>query len=509
MKKGVIILLLALICIVFVACGFEEVEDINLSFYDGDTLLKETTLFKFQNGDGIIPEKEGYDFIGWFFDPECEDVADMENLEDEIDEDCSLYAGWKAKVDDSVYYNVTFYSHSGEEISSQRVASIENIQYPSAPDRPGYIFSEWEGLPEVLEEDVDIWARYLKICHIYFYARTTDSEPYATREIVEGGQIELPNDPKLPDDDQSSYTFIGWNADFTDIHSDMIVYAKFERVIFKYTYKFLDAEGKVLKSQKLDYGSAILPPGNVTKAPDDAFAYTFIGWDLDGDGKVDEVPKRIISDFTAVPLFSSHPLSFIVNFYNGEELLQSIEVEYGLNAEYTGEVPAKASTPQFDYNFIGWDKALEEIFEPTDIYALYDSVTRVYSYSFLGENGEVISSVQAEYGTEIIAPDVPTKDSTNKYVYNFIGWSDYTEGMLLTSNVEFVAVFEEALRKYTYAFYVGIEPIKVVEAEYGTVIIPPDPPEIEGLLFNGWTGGYYDGMTLDKDRTFTASWTSL
>lgn len=504
MKKGVVLLLLTLICMSLVACGFNEVEDINLSFYNGEELLKQTTLFKFQNGDYVIPEKEGYDFIGWFLDSECKMAADM----DSIEKDCSLYAGWKVSVNNNVYYNVTFYDHSGNEISSQKIAKLEDIRYPQAPNRNGYVFSEWDELPEVLDEDVELWARYLKICHIYFYARKTDDEPYATREVVEGGQIELPNDPKLPNDDQSSFTFIGWDADFSDIHSDMIVYAQFERVIFKYTYKFLDAEGKVLKTQKVDYGTAILPPSKVTKASDDAYAYSFIGWDLNGDGVVDELPQRIISDFTAVPIFEAHPLSFNVNFYNGEKLLQSMVVEYGSSVEYTGDIPIKESTPQFDYIFSGWDKTLDEILEATNFYATYESVTRVYSYSFLDENGDVLSSGQAEYGTLIVPPEAPQKESTNKYEYTFIGWSNYSEGMELHGEIEFKATFEESLRKYTYAFYVGSEAIKVVVAEYGSVIVPPDTPEKEGLTFLGWAGGYYDGMTLDKDRTFTASWSA-
>ncbi len=504
MKKGIVLLILLLICTSAVACSFNEVEDINLSFYDGDELLKQTTLFKYQNGDDIVPNKEGYDFIGWFLDSEGTIPADMADIEG----DCCLYAGWKAIADDKVYYNVTFYDYSGNEVATQKISSFEEIRYPKAPNRNGYTFSEWEGLPEVLDDDVELWARYLKICHIYFYARSTDDEPYATREVVEGGQIELPNDPKLPNDDQASFTFIGWSADFSNIHSDMIVYARFERVVFKYTYKFLDAQGNVLKSQKVDYGTAILPPSKVTKASDEAYAYSFIGWDLDGDGIADELPQRVISDFTAVPLFAAHPLSFSVNFYNGEELLQSIEVEYGSSAEYIGAEPTRESTAQFDYIFIGWDKSLDEILETTDFYAMYDSVTRIYSYSFLDEGGEVLSSGQAEYGTLIVPPTSPEKEATNKYEYTFIGWSDFSEGMEIRCDVEFVATFAESLRKYTYAFYVGGEAIKIVVAEYGEVIVPPDAPERKGLVFLGWAGGYYDGMTLDKDRTFTASWKS-
>lgn len=507
MKKGVVILLLTvLFCAVLTACGFNEVEDINLSFYDGDVLLKQTTLFKFQNGDSIVPQKEGYDFIGWFYDPDCEDEVDLDDLEDDIEEDCSLYAGWKRKVDDTIYYKVTFYDYDGREISSQQVSSLDGINYPSAPERAGYVFSMWDGVPEVLEEDIELWARYLKVCHIYFYARNTDTEPYATREVIEGGQIELPNDPKLPNDDQASYTFIKWNADFSDIRSDMFVYAQFERVILKYTYKFLDADGKVIKSQKVDYGSAILPPSKVVKESDDAYAYTFIGWDLNDDGEVDELPSRIVADFTAKALFSSHSLSFIVSFYNGDELLQSVNVEYGNKAEYTGATPEKESTPQYDFRFIGWDKSLDEIVEATSFYAEYESITRRYTYSFFDEDGTLLLDGEADYGTAIPKPEDPEKLPTNKYVYTFSGWSGYTDGMVLEEDVEFTPVFKESLRKYTYSFYVGSEVVKEVIAEYGEVIVPPADPVREGLIFVGWAGGYYDGMTVDKDRTFTASW---
>lgn len=79
--------------------------------------------------------------------------------------------------------------------------------------------------------------------------------------------------PKTPL--QTGYTFIKWDKAYTNVTTDLIVNAVYEANV--YTVNFTDGlTGKVLKTQRVKYGSAAVAP--TVTAPT---GYTFTGWDTD------------------------------------------------------------------------------------------------------------------------------------------------------------------------------------------------------------------------------------
>ena len=71
---------------------------------------------------------------------------------------------------------------------------------------------------------------------------------------------------------RDGYTFTGWDKTFNYVTSNMTVTAQYE--INTYTVKFVDFDGKELKSQAVNWSTAAIAPANPTRA-----GYTFTGWD--------------------------------------------------------------------------------------------------------------------------------------------------------------------------------------------------------------------------------------
>lgn len=76
------------------------------------------------------------------------------------------------------------------------------------------------------------------------------------------------------DPTRAGYTFTGWDKDFSNVTEDMTVTAQYS--INNYQVDFLDWDGTLLKSDKVEYGSAATPPANPSRE-----WYTFVGWDKD------------------------------------------------------------------------------------------------------------------------------------------------------------------------------------------------------------------------------------
>ena len=392
-------------------------------------------------------------------------------------------------------------------IKTVRAESTSTIAYPNNPTKSGYYFSGWKGIPDVLTGDVTAEAVFLKICKVDFYINETDQEAYATKTVVEGNAVELPNPPTKKDTKEATFTFKGWKGDLTNVSSDMKVYAEFDEHKISYSYSFYNYDGKLIKKGSGYYLSKVEIPV-AERAADENFIYVLDGYDLVGnglteDGIVDEIPTELEYSFTAKAIFSPKPRAFVVNFYNGEELIDTLSVEYG-NAANTDVLPEKAADEHYTYVFSGWDKDIDEITSDLDVYAEFEPCKRQYSYKFITYAGVVVKEGTVDFDAEIIPPEDDYKPSDSQYEYIFTGWNGYEQGQELSEDVEFTATFENKLRTYGYRFIFNNAVYSSGELEYGKEIpLPEDPVAPDGFVFDGWSG-YSDGTKIESNCEFRA-----
>lgn len=176
-----------------------------------------------------------------------------------------------------------------------------------------------------------------------------------------------------------------------------------------------------------------------TKAPTNQYTYEFVGWDKNG---VDEKGNIVIRAIYLQKVIKCH-----VNVFDDDKqtLFRSEVVEYGAGINLSDLKPKKPETKEFSYEFVGWDKDTTAFYGNENVYAVYNAIPKKYVYTFFEEDGEtIISQGTALYGTPIYAPADPKKVSVNpNEVYEFFGWKNYEDGMILTKDMEFVAVFKQ------------------------------------------------------------------
>ena len=502
MKRLAVFALAIIAAALFAACSFNNVKMVEISFYDGNTLLEKISLHKFKN-DGIAePKREGSEFDGWYLDAECTQRADF----NAIQSNCNVYAGWKTQTE-THYYNVIFMSDENTFLKTTRASSVSSIEYPEPPSKQGYTFTGWSGVPDKLTQDVTIVAQYKRICKINFYTDDTYTELYASKTILEGETVELPPTPAKADTVGVYYMFKGWSADLSNVHTDVRVYAVFEPHNYYYEYTFLNENGSILAKGSGTYLSQYETPV-ATKATDANYVYIFQGYDLNNDGVVDELPAFLTGNFTARAVFKAMPRTFTVEFYNGEELVATVEAEYGGSAS-TDVIPTKASDEEFDYIFNGWDNELTNILSDIKTYATYTSTKRSYTYVFYSYDGQtVLKRETALYGETILPPTPDEKASDEENHYVFAGWSGYEENMILTADISFTETFTPVKRTYTYKFIFNNEVYAGGELEYGEVIPKPQDPAREGYVFKGWSG-YQEGVTISGNCEFNARFSKI
>lgn len=190
--------------------------------------------------------------------------------------------------------------------------------------------------------------------------------------------------------------------------------------------------------------------------------YTFSGWD---------------KTFTKMPaedvVING---TFTINTYRVYYVVDGItyhtdEIAYG-DTIVLAEEPTKEG-----YTFSGWSGAPETM--PAynlDIRGAF--IANKYFITFkIGD--EVIAADSLEYGTAIVAPEVPEREG-----YTFDGW----EGIAETVPAEDVTYYGSySVNSYLLTYVVDGETIQSDSVAYGTAIVALEEPTKEGYTFSGWS----------------------
>ena len=76
------------------------------------------------------------------------------------------------------------------------------------------------------------------------------------------------NPPVKGPDQQYTYTFAGWDTDFTNVNTNLDIYPVYTTVLNQYMVTFYDWDGTVLGTETVNYGEAASAPADPTR-PDD------------------------------------------------------------------------------------------------------------------------------------------------------------------------------------------------------------------------------------------------
>ena len=185
-------------------------------------------------------------------------------------------------------------------------------------------------------------------------------------------------------------------------------------------------------------------------------------------------------------------ISYVVEFYNGDTLLQSSYVIAGQNAVFTGTNPTKEQTEDYRYTYVGWSTTkdsetadtnpLVNIQSDKKFYAAF-SKTRHYLVIFRNVSnisGATISELGRGYVDEgsdaVYYGATPTRDRDVYYSYTFSGWTtssaDYADAepnalKNIMSEKVFYAAYARTAVYYTVRFYNGTTLLETGQYTYG------------------------------------------
>ena len=292
--------------------------------------------------------------------------------------------------------------------------------------------------------------------------------------------------PLKTEDEDSKYTFVSWDKSLNDLTESTKFYAKFKKEDRDYKCTFKNFNGLELYVSFVPRGGTATYYGVAPERPKTEYcSYRFTGWDKPLDNiREDEV-------FTAQ--YEEIPLEYEVKFLNYDgNVLYVDNVSAGETAEYVGVEPIRESSDFIDYEFSGWDKDLNNVFESFSTTALFTEFPVRYTVTFINYDGtELYVDRVSNGGTAHYVGSTPYRPADEHYIYIFDSWnkdlknvhSDMTVSPIFTKKErDYLVVFkdsdgtvlQESTTKYNTAVkYLGPTPTK-------------EPDEKYEYIFSGW-----------------------
>lgn len=183
-----------------------------------------------------------------------------------------------------------------------------------------------------------------------------------------------------------------------------------------YTITFVDHDGTVLSQGTYAEGATVTAPAAPQRAQDNTYTYTFAGWDK-------TVSSTANASVTYTAVYTKTYREYTVTFTDDTgKTLASKSYHYG-DTLSAPSVPNKDQDNYYTYAFSGWDNGYTGICNGAATYkATYTKTQRTYTVTFLGYDGNAISTLTLTWGQAITAPTAPEVISDAKYDYFFVEW---------------------------------------------------------------------------------------
>ena len=490
--------------------------------YDGTELYKEKVNYGENPEYNSKPTKEGnekynYVFKGW--------DKNLSNITSDIT--C------KAVFDEVLNkYNVTFLNYDGtllhnELVEYGKLPSYKEIPNRVSTDKYSYEFKSWDKSFEAVTGDITYTATYNEIINKYsisFYDE--DGITLLSMVTVEYGDnvIYPKHNPTKKSTDNYTYTFVGWvteqdgiiKDDLSNVIKDRNVYASYKEEVKKVNVYILcnNSYGNVSINilENINCGSEITVVGNklfinnemIEALPIESntqYTYEFVNWETDNTVNSN---TKIIANFTRT--VNKYKITWML----GDQTLDINLVEYGQTPKYIGDIPTKESVNGIEYIFSGWTPSIDIVTKDTIYYAQFSEKTQQYKVSYYDDDGvTLLGIVSVDIGKTSVYPNaIPTKPSTDKYVYTFDKWVVNLESNVeanlssISSDMNVYAKYSLTIQKYTVTF-MNYDGTKLYEEviEYGKLPTYNEEPSREDYKFISWDK---DISEVKGDITYTA-----
>lgn len=458
-----------------------------------------------------------------------------------------VFAGWTPEVvaaNGDVTYTAVFTSVLNKYTVTWKngdatLETDKNVAYGTVPTYNGaepqkaadaqyvYVFSGWSPVVSEVVGNVTYVAQFTSAPNSYTIVWKNGDTTLETDKNVTYGSTPS-YDGATPTKDataQYTYTFSGWTPQISSVTGSVTYQAQFTETLRTYTITFYSEDGlTVLDTVTVEYGSnAVYSKSTPVKNATAGHTYVFEKWVTTQGGSVADDLTNVIGDRSVFASFKEFVRTVTVYIVSNNTDYGTVSVSTLNNVPYGATITvngntitingqtvtanANTATAQYTYTFANWT-ADATVGNDTIITASFSRSVNSYTVTWKNGNDTLETDENVAYGTTPVYNGVqPTKESDNKNIYTFSGWSPAISSV--TGDITYVAQFTTTANKHTVIFYDddGVTELGRIVVGHGeTAIYPNALPTKESTAEITYT---FEKWVTAKDSATEASLTNI
>ncbi len=400
------------------------------------------------------PTRPGYTITGWY-DNADESQGTKANESDTVTSAHTLWAHWE-----KAEYTVTFDPNDGilTESNTKQVTYLEPYGPLPEPTRTGYTFLGWyddKDNGNLIEDSTPVTQtkKHVLYAHwettkykVEFKGKNSAGEDAilatvlvehgtnVTQALLSEQGINISDLQKDVQTQEYYYKYISMESEkLSNVTENRTVQINYEATKKSYTITFYnDDEQTILGTASAQYGEQADDTYiNPVKAQDQRYSYTFAEW-VDEDGNTDDL-SNVVADRNVYAKYTTNYIEYEIIFEDedGEEIERKSNYHYEDPIEFP-EDQTKEATPEFTYEFVGWEDeegnvvlgtSGEQVTKNKTYKAKFNATKNQYTITFYDEDKHTnLGTSTVDYGESATAPIIPTKQSSAGYDYKFDKW---------------------------------------------------------------------------------------
>lgn len=421
------------------------------------------------------PTKIGFDFKGWYTDPNFDEQTLFEFGQQPIVDNITLYAKWSKKT-----FTVKFVSEIGNAPEDKKAEYKTTVEKPSNPVHEGYDFVGFY-TDENLTQEFDFSNRITENTTIYL---KWNIKTFTITFDANGGNIvgnatinkkykENISESECPKCERKDYTFSGWYIDkectksFESVKSSMTLYARWSESSVTITVKFETGCEISFSDKYIKYGESL---GDNLPSVEDRDGYVFLGWYKDNtyQTKVESDTEFNTENFDSISENEAATITFYAKWN------KTINIKYDKNSNET--VDGQKTKGEFIIN----DGVVTEV--SYKVTQLGSACSKTYDkyYDFLGWYTSAVNGIQLtdENGTLLKNVSGYT-DKNGKWIYQesdsvtlYAYWKQaYKDYIYISDAQEFINISENPSGKYMLIDDISLGEIVPIGTYYWTHVV--------------------------------------
>ncbi|MFA6627222.1 MAG: family 10 glycosylhydrolase [Bacilli bacterium] len=312
---------------------------------------------------------------------------------------------------------------------------LEEFTELPIPTQDGYEFLGWfyerdyqtEATNEniiLLTHSISVYAQWERI-QSGFDVRFVDYDGTVLKEeiVSDHGSANPPTDPV-----RLGHTFTGWDQNYFTITEAVTIQAQYE--VNRYTIRFIDYDGTVLKEEMVEYLSSVTPPTDPTRSN-----YVFTGWE--------GTYAQVTDSADVMALYESTNVMITYNVMGGSVIPNS-EIAYG--ATIPLPTPTKNGYVFAGWTYLGTPLSMNKAYQDMTLVATWVLQTN-FTLSFNTKGGNSISNMSVTSFQVITFLPTPTKTGAT-----FLHW--ICDGFIVTTPAVYTYQEDVTLEAvYTTLYY--------------------------------------------------------